>query len=397
MTNARNHPARIAGIGIVSAYGWGREVFFDGLTSMKTAVQPFALPGSRPGETFLIGRIPDGGDADDAPTRSGRALFAAAREAVGDAIAAGWSPGRRVGLIMATTLGENELRRQFLLDAGGTLPSRTYLSLMPSTAPSMMLRMLGFTGGPSMNIQAACAGGNTALLTAKMWLDTEIADDVLVCSVELPTIAEDARHFARMGALVEAGDPLDVCRPFQVGTRGFVPGEAAAMFVLTRQQVDGYADVLGGAFAHDPYHPISINPDYTVLAATYDGALANAGVAGAEVDYLNAHGAGTAQGDAAESEMLQRFLPNARIYSIKPLAGHTLGAAGLVEGAAAALGHRHGWIPAPPRVADVHPSLKPDQLLSGVNVIDGGLTVKASMGMGGYIAVTVMAPIGHRP
>ena len=96
MTNARNHPARIAGIGIVSAYGWGREVFFDGLTSMKTAVQPFALPGSRPGETFLIGRIPDGGDADDAPTRSGRALFAAAREAVGDAIAAGWSPGRRL-------------------------------------------------------------------------------------------------------------------------------------------------------------------------------------------------------------------------------------------------------------------------------------------------------------
>jgi 3-oxoacyl-[acyl-carrier-protein] synthase II len=389
--NAR--PARISGIGIVSAYGWGRDAFFDGLVSGTSAVRPAALPGSRPGETFLIGQITDGGDPADAPSRFGRALFAAAREAVADATSTGWTPGRRVGSIMSTTLGENELRRHFLLEAGGNLRPRTYLSLMPSTTPSLMLKALHFVGGPAMNIQAACAGGTMALLTAKMWLDSGIADDVLVCAVDTPNIAEDVRHFAKMRALAATGDPLDVCRPFQVGTRAFVTGEAAVVYVLTRQDTDGYADVLGGAATHDPYHPISINPDYTVLADTYALALADAAVDGADVAFLNAHGAGTAQCDAAESEMLHRFLPNARVYSIKPLAGHAHGAAGLLEGSVAALAYRHRLLPTAPRVADVNPALKPEQLINGITDIDGGITVKASMGMGGYNAVSVLAPV----
>jgi 3-oxoacyl-[acyl-carrier-protein] synthase II len=386
-------PARISGIGIVSAYGWGRDVFFDGLTSGVSAVRPVAIPGSDPGETFLVGQIPDGGDPADAPSRFGRALFGAAREAVFDATRAGWIPGRRVGLILSTTLGENELRRHFLMEAGGTLRARTYLSLMPSTAPSLVLGALGFAGGPAMNIQAACAGGNMALQTGKLWLDAGIADDVLVCAVDLPNIAEDVRHFAKMRALVTVGDPMDVCRPFQVGTRGFVTGDGAVVYVLTHQDVAGYADVLGAASTHDPFHPISINPDYTVLADAYELALANAGVDGGDVAYLNAHGAGTAQCDAAETQMLHRFLPNARVYSIKPLCGHAHGAASLLEGSVAVLAYQNKFLPAPSRVADVNPPLRPDELINGITEISGGITVKASMGMGGYNAVSVFAPI----
>jgi 3-oxoacyl-[acyl-carrier-protein] synthase II len=63
----------------------------------------------------------------------------------------------------------------------------------------------------------------------------------------------------------------------------------------------------------------------------YTQALGNAGITGAEVDWLNAHGAGTRQGDAAEIEMLTTYLPNARLFSIKRLIGHAHGAAGALS------------------------------------------------------------------
>jgi hypothetical protein len=68
MTRRRLRRARIGGIGIVSAYGWGRQAFYDGVCSGASAVRETTLPGSRPGETFLVGLIPDGGDPEDAPS-----------------------------------------------------------------------------------------------------------------------------------------------------------------------------------------------------------------------------------------------------------------------------------------------------------------------------------------
>ena len=380
---------RLAGVGVVSAYGWGTRAFMEGLLSQKSAVRPHEVPELQ--RYVLLGRVPaEGGDGRDAPTRFGRALFAAVREAVVDAEQGGWVPGRRVGLVLGTTIGEAEMRRRLYVELGGRTRPHTYLSVLPSTAPSMLMRSLGFSGGPVLNVQAACASFTTGLLTARMMLDQGIADDVVVAGCDFPNLPEEIHHFEVMGALVTDGDALQGCRPFQQGTRGFVTGEGAAAVVLTRQDCAGYAELLGGAFNHDPYHPISINPELGVLSAVYEAALSDAGVGGEQVDYFNTHGAGTRQGDAAEIAMHARHFPGAAMYSVKPLLGHAHAAAGGLELAVNLLAWRHRQLPVAPQVADPAPGADPDRVLHGVHPYQGGITVKVSMGMGGYNAAVVI-------
>jgi 3-oxoacyl-[acyl-carrier-protein] synthase II len=387
------HPPSIIGLGLVTSFGWGAEAYYHGLVRQRSAVRHVALDGIEGGS--LVGRVPDGGQPEDSPSRFGRALFAAAREAVADAFSVGWTPGRRVGLVMSTTLGEVEMRRQLYYALGGRTRPAKYLTVMPSTSPSMLMQALGFSGGPVLNVQAACAGFNTALVTAKMFLDNGLADDVLVTGCDFPNTGEDVWHFAEMRALITSGDPLDVCRPFQVGGRGFVTGEGAGAVVLSRREVGrDYGQLLGGAINHDPYHPIGINPDHRAVLDVYAAALTDAGVAGGDVGYFNAHGAGTVQGDAAEIHVLQAHFPAARLFSIKPLTGHAHGAAGIVELSASLLAYRYEKLAVAPRVAELNPLLleagRPDGLLTGVTPYRGGLTVKGSMGMGGYNAAVVI-------
>ncbi|PRY40446.1 beta-ketoacyl synthase N-terminal-like domain-containing protein [Umezawaea tangerina] len=377
----------ICGIGVVSGYGWGREPMWDGLLGGKPAAAVVPGLGMNADETVWAARVPDGGDPVDGPGRFARAMRAAAREAIRDAGDRGWRPGRRVGLLHAVVLGEVDLWRDFYTTRGGTVPVREYLALMPSTPMSMFMREFGFHG-PAMNVSAMCASGNAGLITAKSWLDAGIVDDVVFVATDLSLTPENVSHFVRLGVAIADSEPLDACRPFQQGSRGFVMGEASVSFVLSRRSTRPYAYALGGAMSHDAYHATSIDPALTHVTATFEDALANAGVPASAVRYLNAHGPGTAQCDLAEAAVLDRLFPeDTEVYSVKPLTGHCQGAASAVEVAVAALGYDRGTVPAPPTVAPGHP-----RLLNGPSPVEDGLTVKSSLGMGGHNSVIVLAP-----
>jgi 3-oxoacyl-[acyl-carrier-protein] synthase II len=156
--------------------------------------------------------------------------------------------------------------------------------------------------------------------------------------------------------------------------------------VVSGRHEGGYARVLGGAMSHDGYHPTHLNPDHREIRRCYQQALNNAKVFPSEVAYLNAHGPGTAQCDAAEADMLDTLLTEAEVYSVKPLVGHCQGAAAGVELAATCLAYENGIIPAPLQVAPGHP-----RLLDGPTLRRDGLTVKSSIGMGGHNSAVVLA------
>ncbi len=137
---------------------------------------------------------------------------------------------------------------------------------------------------------------------------------------------------------------------------------------------------------HDGYHAISIAPGHEEVRRCFTDALQNAGVAGEEIAYMNAHGPGTKQCDATEAEMFDDLFPNAQgLFSVKPLAGHCQAAAGSVELLASLYGFERGVIPAPPRVAKGHP-----RLLDGPTACVEGPIVKSSLGMGGHNGVLVL-------
>ena len=97
---------------------------------------------------------------------------------------------------------------------------------------------------------------------------------------------------------------------------------------------------------HDAFHVTSVDPARTYVDECVRDALEAACVAASEVRYINAHGPGTRQCDAAEAGVLDElFDGKPEIYSVKPLAGHCQGAAAAVEVAATALGYEHGVIP----------------------------------------------------
>lgn len=373
----------IGGVGAVTGYGWGREVLWDGLLSGKSAAR-LTDCGSDLGLAWMA-PVPPGGNPKDGPSRFMRAMRAAAREAVTDALDRGWTPGPRVGLLHAVVLGEVDSWRDFYVDEGGRRRVRDYLTLMPSTPMSMLMQEFGFHG-PAMNVSSMCASGNAGFVTAQAWLDAGIVTDVLLVATDLSLTPENVRHFRDLGVAIIDQDPAQACRPFQEGSSGFVMAEASVGFVLSNAVERPYARYLGGALSHDAFHVTSIDPCMEQVRYCFSQALRSAGLRGDEIAYLNAHGPGTAQCDRTEIAMLEELLsPAAKVFSIKPLAGHCQAAAAAVEIAATALAYERGVIPAAPIVSDAHA-----QLLNGVTDRVPGPTVKSSLGMGGHNSVIVL-------
>lgn len=379
----------ITGIGAVTGYGWGTASLWNGLLSGKPAAKLVDGFGPTGEDNAWVARISDEGDPLDGLSRFSRALRAAAREAITDATARGWVPGRQVGLLHAVVISEVEGWRDFYLKDAANRRIRDYLTLMPSTPVSLLMNEYGFHG-PAMNVSAMCSSGNAGLITAKMWLDTGFVDDVVFVSTDLSLTPENVEHFVRLGVGVVDTEPLDACRPFQEGSRGFPAGEAAISFVLSRRADRPYANVLGGSMTHDAYHLTSVDPGRTQVDRCVLEALRAADVPADAISYLNAHGPGTQQCDTAEAGLVDEVLHGKPgIYSIKQMVGHCQGAAAAVELAAAALGYEHNTVPAPPTVAPGH-----HRLLDGPTALEpGAVTLKTSLGMGGHNSAVVLSAV----
>ncbi|MFC6014433.1 beta-ketoacyl synthase N-terminal-like domain-containing protein [Nocardia lasii] len=377
----------IAGVGVVSGYGWGRESLWQGLMGCKPAARLYPGYGRGRDEQAWVGRIRDEGDTQDGTTLFGRAVRAAATEAIVDARARGWRPdGRTVGLVHAFTLGDVADWRVFYLADGGHRRSRDYLRLLPSTPISTVMQEFGFHG-PAMNVSAACSSGNVALLTAQLWRSAGLVDDVLCVTTDISATPDMLEHFVAMGAAVADADPFTACRPFQPDTLGFTMAEASVGLLLTDAVEAPYARLLGGAMNNDAFHVVSLEPTHTHIVDCVRGALTAAGVTARDVAYYNAHGTGTRQCDAAERDVLTTvFGDRPAISSLKPLVGHCQGASAAIEVAAIALSYETGVVASAPITGPAHP-----RLLNGPTPLVDGLTVSLSMGMGGNNAAIVLA------
>jgi 3-oxoacyl-[acyl-carrier-protein] synthase II len=382
----RDKGISISGVGVVSGYGWGREVFWEGLCSGKPAARYVSGYGDSDDDFAWLALVPEGGNPEDGEGLFCRAFLTAGREAVEDAKARGWVPGARVGVVHVACFNDMYGWREFT--RGNARRSRDFVRVFPSTPAAVFMKEFGFRG-PSLMVSATCSSTNNALLVAKLWMEAGLADDVVVVSADLSFTPEIVGGFTRMGASVINAEPLDACRPFQEGGRGFPPGEAAVGFVLSTSTVDSYASFLGGSMTSDAYHPTGMDPSHDEVVRCVSEALVDAGITAADVRYLNAHGTGTAQCNDAEIDVLERVFGAEQplIYALKPLIGHCLASAGGVELAAGVMAYERGVIPAARIVSAAHP-----RLLDGVTPLVSGATLKTSMGMGGYNSAIVIGP-----
>jgi len=379
-------PVAIVGTGAVTGYGWGRKLLWDGLYSGQSADR--LIPGFSPvfdDDWGWAAAIEDGGDPADGPSRFTRAARAAAREAVHDAYDRGWRPGPVVGLVQGQSVGDVDLWSSFLRSQPEDITPRQWLGAMPSTVIMEIMREFGFHG-PTMAVTAMCASGLAAMITGKVWINAGICSDVLVMATDVSLAPENCKAVVLLGPGVVDRPSLEVCRPFQEGSRGFVGGEASIAMVLSHAEQSSYAEVLGGAMTHEAYHAVAIPPDAPQVRAAMAGAIANAGLRPSDIAYLNAYGNGNKMSDDVEAMVFDELLTDADgLFAVKPLVGHCMGAAAAVETMASLFAFQTGVIPAPPRQGPSHP-----KLLDGPTACVEGPVLKTAFGFGGHNAAVVL-------
>ncbi|MFI7546102.1 SDR family NAD(P)-dependent oxidoreductase [Actinoplanes sp. NPDC049599] len=243
-----------------------------------------------------------------------------------------------------------------LLARGG--PERVDAYYSTGTALNAAVGRIAFTlglRGPAMAVDTACSSSLAALHLAVRSLRSGETDLVLAGGVNalldpLSSVAVSRAHML---------SPDGRCRTFSAGANGFVRSEACGVLVLKRWEDarrDGdrvLALILGSAVGQDGASSGLTAPHGRAQEEMLAAALADAGVDGAQVSYLEAHGTGTALGDPVELRAAWRVLGPGRdpgrplrVGSIKSNLGHCESAAGVVGVIKTVLALRHGVIPA---------------------------------------------------
>lgn len=199
--------------------------------------------------------------------------------------------------------------------------------------------------GPNLSMVTACSTGTHAIGEASRLIEYGDADVMVAGGAEATITPTSIAGFGAAKALSRRGDqPTEASCPWDSRRDGFVMGEGAGVLVLEEyahakaRNATIYAELAGFGMSGDAYHMTSPSPGGEGAARCMRNAMRHAGLAISDVDYLNAHGTSTPQGDIAETLAIKAaFGAEANrlaISSIKSMIGHLLGAAGGVEAVA---------------------------------------------------------------
>jgi 3-oxoacyl-[acyl-carrier-protein] synthase II len=249
-----------------------------------------------------------------------------------------------------------EKNHQVFMERG---PSRITPFFIPSVITNLASGQVSITygfQGPNFSITSACASGAHAIGEAARYIRDGICD-VMVAGGSEAVISEMAvGGFSAMKALSTRNDqPTAASRPWDKDRDGFVLAEGAAIMILEdyehakRRGARIYCEVTGYGASSDAHHMTNPAPGGAGAAQAMAFALQDAGVAPEQIDYINAHGTSTPVGDEIETQGIKAvFKDHAKklwVSSTKSMTGHTLGAAGAIEGVISVLALTKGVVP----------------------------------------------------
>ena len=211
--------------------------------------------------------------------------------------------------------------------------------------------------GPNHAVVTACSTGAHAIGDAARIIQYGDAEVMVAGGTESAVNRLGVAGFCACRALTTGFNdrPKAASRPYDRDRDGFLIGEGAGCVVLENYdhaRARGariYAEVVGYGMSGDAYHITAPSEDGDGAFRCMSAALRRAGLAPAEIDYINAHGTSTPLGDEIELGAVQRLLGEAAqgvaMSSTKSATGHLLGAAGAVEAIFCLLAMRDGLLP----------------------------------------------------
>ncbi|HEX9755655.1 MAG TPA: beta-ketoacyl-ACP synthase II [Gemmatimonadales bacterium] len=272
--------------------------------------------------------------------------IAAAEQAICQAGLAGAFPNpERTGVLIGSGIGGMatfEEQCSIYLQKGPDRVSPFFVPMfIPDIAAGLISMRYGLKG-PNLCTVSACASSAHAIGLACDLIRYEKADVMVTGGAEAAITGLAISGFQNMKALSTRNDAPELAsRPFDQERDGFVLGDGAGVVVLESLEhaeergATILGEVLGYGFSGDAHHMTQPAPEGAGAQQAMRACLEDAAIAPADVDYINAHGTSTEQGDIAETQAVKAvFGEHARelvFASTKSMTGHLLGAAGGTE------------------------------------------------------------------
>jgi len=273
---------------------------------------------------------------------------------------------QRIGVFLGTSTSgilETELAYRRRDPTSGALPAdfKYGSTHNPFSVADFTRRYFGLSG-PAVVVSSACSSSAKVFSSARRMIATGLIDAALVGGVDSLCLTT-LYGFNSLGLLSD-----QPCRPCDADRNGISIGEAAAFALLERRPRALASDavlLLGVGESSDAYHMSSPHPDGLGARMAMSDALKMAGLAPAQIDYINLHGTATQNNDAAEAKAIAAVFgaQTARpCSSTKGATGHTLGAAGGLEAVICALALQNDLLPAGLNTRQLDPTLDLDYL-----------------------------------
>ena len=395
------HRVVVTGCGVISPVGNDTATYWDALTAGHSGI---AQPTMVPPELLLhevVAEVKNYVATDHFEERQLSPLdrvsqfaIVAAREALASSgLEIDGALSERTAAIVGTGIGGastlDESYKRLYGDKATRVYPLTVPKLMPNAPASQISMSLGLRG-PAFGVVSACSSATHAIGLAYQMVRSGIADAALTGGTEACITLGTLKSWEALRVMA-----TDTCRPFSKGRKGLVIGEGAAMVVLETLEgarargAEIIAEIAGFGMSADARD--LTNPDAGGMARAINACLADGGLSTEGIDYINAHGTGTAANDTTETEALKMaFGERAKAIpasSTKSMVGHALGAAGALEFVATVLAIRDGIAPPTMNYVEPDPACDLDYVPNAAREMKIDVAMSNSFAFGGLNAV----------
>ena len=397
----------ITGMGAITPVGNDVQTFWESLKAGKCGIGPITKFDVSDYKVKLAAEVKDFDVTQYVDKREARRMdvnchfaLAAAQQAVDQAgLKEGNFDPYRTGVIYGSGVGGLAVAEEEIPKLNAKGPGRVSPLCIPEMIANMAAAYIsmrfGFKGENFCPV-SACATANHSIGEAMRAIRHGYQDIVLCGGTENGIIPIALAGFSNMKALHTGDDPSCASIPFDARRSGFVMGEGAGCLVLeslTHAQARGatiLAEVAGYGASGDAYHITSPAPEGDAAARAIRGAIEDAGLTPADVDYINAHGTSTPLNEKYETIAIKKAFGDAaykvKVSSTKSMTGHLLGGAAAVEAIACVMAIREGIIP--PTIGYQEPDPECDLDITPNKAVEMpvNVAISNSLGFGGHNA-----------
>ncbi len=402
----------VTGLGLVTPLGIGVEKNWQAVTAGRSGIRKIdRFPNIDAFASRIAGQVPDFRAEDFIEPKEIKKMdlfiqysVAAAGMAMEDSgLKIDPQEAEGVGVIIGVGLcgiDTIEATERAYLDGGPRKISPFFIPKVISNLAPGQIAIRHGAKGVNWTPTSACASGTHAIGEAFHLIRRGLQDAVIAGGAESAITPLGVGGFSAMKALSTRNDePERASRPFDRERDGFVIAEGSGVLILEerdralKRRAKIYAEVIGYAANGDAYHMTAPAPEGEGAARCMRLTLRDAGIAPAEVDYINAHGTSTEYNDANETQAIKKVFGERAlklaVSSTKSMTGHLLGAAGAVEGVFSVLALHHGTIPPTINYENPDPECDLDYVPNQARRADIRVALSNSFGFGGTNACVI--------